>query len=337
LKTGVLLINLGTPDSPSTADVRKYLSEFLNDPRVIDIHPVARMLLVNLIIVPFRAPKSAKLYKEIWTERGSPLLFHGLDLQKKLQEALGSDYIVEFGMRYQSPNVLDALKRLEKQSLNKLILLPLYPQYASSSTGSTLETVYKELSDWDVVPDVKTISQFYDHPDFIATVLEIAKGYILSDYEHFIFSFHGLPERHIKKADCTNTCLASSTCCDAITKTNHHCYRASCFATARSIAKGLNIQDDNYTVSFQSRLGRDPWIKPYSDKVIEEKGKAGLKKMLVFSPAFVADCLETLYEIGIEYQELFKEHGGEKIQLVESLNSRPMWIAALKNMVMQSN
>jgi ferrochelatase len=333
LKTGVLLINLGTPDSPSTKDVRKYLSEFLNDPRVIDISPLARMLLVNMIIVPFRAPKSARLYKEIWSEKGSPLLFHGLEVQKKLQAALGTDYVVEFGMRYQSPSVSDALTRLERLSLKKLIVLPLYPQYASSSTGSTLEHVYKQLSRWEVIPEVQSVSSFYGNTDFIATHLDIGSKYDIDGYDHVIFSFHGLPERQIKKADCTGTCLSSATCCDAINVHNHQCYRASCFATARSIAKGLNIPFGKYTVSFQSRLGRDPWIKPYSDKVIEEKAKAGIKKILVFSPAFVADCLETLYEIGIEYQEIFHKHGGEKIQLVESLNSHPLWIDTLKKIV----
>lgn len=333
MKTGVLLINLGTPDSPSTADVRKYLTEFLNDPRVIDIAPLSRMLLVNLIIVPFRASKSAKLYKEIWTERGSPLLFHGLDVQQKLQESLGDEYVVEFGMRYQSPSIKAALDRLEKQYVKKLIVIPMYPQYASSSTGSTIEHLQKQMGHWQAMPDINIISQFYDDPNFINTILEISKKYTLSEYEHFVFSFHGLPERQIKKADCSNTCLASASCCDTINKNNHHCYRATSFATARAIAKGLNIPAEKYTISFQSRLGRDPWIKPYSDKVIEEKAKQGIKKMLVFSPAFVADCLETIYEIGTEYDHLFKEHGGEKIQLVESLNSHPMWIDALKKMV----
>jgi ferrochelatase len=337
LKTGVLLINLGTPDSPSTADVRKYLSEFLNDPRVIDIAPLARMLLVNLVIVPFRAPKSAALYKEIWSEKGSPLLIHGLEVQKKLQEALGPHYFVAFGMRYQSPSLANAMASLEKQNLDRLVVLPLYPQYASSSTGSTLENVYKELSRWTVLPDVTTISQFYDKPDFLKAWLGIARQYNHNDYDHVVFSFHGLPERQIKKADCSGTCLASNDCCTAINQNNHHCYRAASFATARAIAKGLDIPENRYTVSFQSRLGKDPWIKPYSDKVIEEKAESGLKRLLVFSPAFVADCLETIYEIGIEYQELFKKHGGEHIQLVESLNSHPLWIEALKKMVQSGN
>ncbi len=337
MKTGVLLINLGTPDSPSTADVRKYLSEFLNDPRVIDIAPLARLLLVNLIIVPFRAPKSAKLYQQIWSERGSPLLFHGLDVQKKLQESLGDEYIVEFGMRYQSPAIYTALDRLEKQSVNKIVMIPLYPQYASSSTGSTIEHVNKHMNKWEVIPNISIISQFYNNPDFINTILEITKNYNLNEYEHFLFSFHGLPERQIKKADCSGTCLASSFCCNEINENNHHCYRAACFETARTIANRLNIPSDKYTISFQSRLGRDPWVKPYSDKVIEEKAKEGIKKMLVFSPAFVADCLETIYEIGVEYDLLFKEHGGEKIQLVESLNSHPMWIDTLKKIVLNAN
>jgi len=333
MKTTVLLVNLGTPDSASTSDVRKYLTEFLNDERVIDIHPIARFLLVNGIIVPFRAPKSAKLYKHIFNERGSPLLFHGLDLQQKLQQRLGDDYIVEFGMRYQNPNVTEALARIQTNGTHNLIIVPLYPQYASSSTGSTLQKIYSVIGKWQTMPSIKVIHQFYKDEGFINSVVENGNKFNLKDYQHVVFSFHGLPERQIKKGDCHNHCLQNN-CCEIITEKNFSCYRAGSFDTAKMIASKMNITKENYTVSFQSRLGKTPWIKPYTDEVLIGLAEKGVKKILCFSPAFVADCLETLHEIGTEYQELFVEHGGEKIQLVPSLNSNDTWMEALKNIVL---
>lgn len=333
-KTAVLLVNLGTPDSPSTGDVRKYLFEFLNDKRVIDINPIARALLVNLIIVPFRAPKSAKLYKEIWSENGSPLLYHGLQLKEKLQAQLGQEFEVFFGMRYQNPNIREVLKQIEKRNFNQLIVVPLYPQYATSTTASTLELLMTEIGKWQIMPELKIITKFYNDPRYISCVSNSAKKYNWQNYDHVLFSFHGIPERHLTKSDNENCCFKDN-CCSKISSKNEFCYRASCFETARNVAKELNIPADKYTISFQSRLGRDPWIKPYSDKIIEEFAKKGMKKLLVLSPAFVADCLETIYEIGTEYDELFKEHGGEKIQLVESLNSNADWVETLKTIVLE--
>lgn len=334
MKTTVLLVNLGTPDSASTSDVRKYLTQFLNDERVIDINPIGRLLLVNGIIVPFRAPKSAKLYKHIFDENGSPLLYHGLELQKKMQAALGENYIVEFGMRYQNPKVEDALARIQKNGTHKLIIVPLYPQYASSSTGSTLQRIYEILNKWQTMPSIKAIHQFYDDEGFLNAVVENGNKFNVAEYDHVLFSFHGLPERQIRKGDCHDYCLKNN-CCSSITDKNASCYRAACFETARQIAKRMHIDEKKYTISFQSRLGKTPWIKPYSDEVIIELAEKGVKKILCFSPAFVADCLETLHEIGAEYQELFEEHGGEKIQLVPSLNSNDTWVEALKNIILK--
>lgn len=335
MKKGVLLVNLGTPDSPSTANVRKYLSEFLNDPRVIDIAFLSRLFLVNVVIVPFRAPKSAKLYREIWTEEGSPLLLNSILVKDKLQEELGEEYIVDFGMRYQKPSIADALARLKEKNIQNLKIIPLYPQYASSSTGSTIQKIIEIISKWEVIPSFEVVSQFYDNPGFIDSWIAVASGYRMEAYEHIVFSFHGLPERQIKKADKTCTCLENASCCDSINPGNYYCYRAASFETARELARRLNIPQSKYTVSFQSRLGKDPWIKPYSDQVIIQKAKEGVKKLLVFSPAFVADCLETTYEIGTEYLELFREHGGEELQLVESLNAHPVWVDTLKKMVVK--
>ena len=335
MKTGILLINLGTPDSPKAADVRKYLTQFLNDPRVIDINPLGRFFLVNGIIIPFRTSNSAKLYKHIWTEEGSPLLINSMKMKSALQKELGADYVVELGMRYQSPSLETALDNLRKAQVAEILILPLYPQYASSSTGSSIEDAMRILKSWEVTPSVKIISKFYDHPGFIDACVERARKYKLEEYDYYVFSYHGLPERHIMKGAAhygSNTCKLGA-CCDVITASNTYCYRANCFETTRQLVRKLNIPEGKYETTFQSRLN-DKWIKPYSDKVIERKAQEGKKRILVFSPAFVADCLETIYEIGTEYDEIFKKHGGEEVKLVESLNDHPVWIQALKSLVL---
>jgi ferrochelatase len=334
MKKGILLINLGTPDSPSTKNVRKYLTEFLNDPRVIDVNPILRFILVNGIIVPFRAPRSAKLYREIWTEEGSPLLIHTKKLTEKVKTVLGNDYHVEFAMRYQNPSISSALEKLRKQKVSSITVLPLYPQYASSSSGSTIEKVMSELKKWEVLPDLKIISSFYDNPDYINAFVQKAASYKLDEYDHIVFSYHGLPERHIKKGAThygSDYCQLG-TCCNTLNASNRLCYRANCFYTTRKLVEKLSIPENKFTTTFQSRLN-DRWIKPYSDDVIEQLAKRGAKKILVFSPAFVADCLETIYEIGVEYQEIFHEHGGEKVDFVESLNDSDLWVKAVADMV----
>jgi protoporphyrin/coproporphyrin ferrochelatase len=335
MQKAILLINLGTPDSPNPSKVRKYLTQFLNDKRVIDIHPIARFILVNMIIVPFRSFKSSKLYQAIWTKEGSPLLLNSILLKEKLQQKLGNDYVVELAMRYQKPSIKEALERLRQKRPSKIHILPLYPQYASSSTGSTLEEVFRQIRKWEVIPDINSISKFYDHPKFIAALVNEAKKHKIEEYDHVIFSYHGLPERHILKGSAHyggNTCQMG-TCCNSITKNNQYCYRANCMETSRQLVKALNIPENKHTSAFQSRLD-DKWLKPFSDKVVEELAKKGAKKLLVFSPAFVADCLETIYEIGTEYEEIFKEHGGEKITLVNSLNDNDDWVEAVKEIVL---
>lgn len=333
-KTGVLLVNLGTPDSPSVPNVRKYLREFLMDGRVIDFPAIPRWMLVNLIIAPFRAPKSAKVYKELWTEEGSPLKIYGLHNEKALQENLGDKYIVKLAMRYQNPSIHSKLEEFKVSGINKLVVIPLFPQFASASTGSVYEKVFEELSKWQVMPEIQIVNYFYQYPKFISGFVENAKKYMAQEnYEHFLFSYHGLPERQIRKGDCHGEVCKLGTCCNQISPKNQHCYRAQCFATTRLLVKELGLKEGTYTTSFQSRLGRDPWIKPYSDDIIKELGQKGIKSVLTFSPAFVADCLETTIEIGEEYRELFEEHGGEKWQLVESLNDSENWIELLAQMV----
>jgi ferrochelatase len=333
-KTGVLLINLGTPDSPSVGDVRSYLSQFLNDPRVIDIPWLFRKILVNLIIVPFRAPKSSKIYKKLWTANGSPLLYYSQRVKELLQQDLGPEYEVHLAMRYKNPSIPDVLEEMRKKNFNRIIVLPLFPQYASASTGSAHEEVMRVLQKWWVIPDVSLISQYYDHPTFIRSIVEVSKKYNHQDYDHVLFSYHGLPERHVDKVHNDGLC-ADRNCENEITEDNNYCYKATCYATTRLIVSVLNIPTGKYTVCFQSRLD-EKWLKPFSDKVVEECARKGMKKILVFSPAFTADCLETIIEIGEEYQEIFEAHGGEKVQLVESLNDHPLWITCLKEIVLEN-
>lgn len=332
-KTGVLLIQLGTPDTPKVKDVRSYLFEFLNDPRVIDIPWLLRKILVNLIIVPFRAPKSAKIYKELWTENGSPLLYYSERLKAKLQKQLGSDYEVELAMRYKNPGMDDVLAKMQKKNYRKLIVFPLFPHYASASSGSAIDKAMKIISKWTVIPEIKIISEFHDHEGYIDAFVARGRNYNIDEYDHVLFSYHGLPTRQLNNVHSPGyTCDMIN--CQPINEGNKFCYRAQCFSTTRLIAERLNIPADKYTVCFQSRLDKK-WLEPFSDKIVEQKAKEGAKKLLVFSPAFVADCLETTIEIGDEYDELFKEHGGEKVQLVESLNDGNDWVEVVKEMIIK--
>ena len=332
MKTGVLLVNLGTPDSPSVADVRKYLREFLMDNRVIDIPYLARLLLVNLIIAPFRGPKSAKVYKELWTERGSPLKFYGYEVEKLLQDSLGDEYIVALGMRYQNPSIQSAIDKLKDKGLKEIVVLPMFPQYASASTGSVMEKVMDLVKSWELIPSIRFIDSYPTHPTFIKAFVDVAQPHLKQAFDHYLFTYHGLPERQISKSDITGKCLSEG-CCDTLHKDNRLCYRAQCFATTRELVKELNLTPEQYTVSFQSRLLKDPWIKPYTDDVIKKLAAENKKKVLAFVPSFVADCLETTIEVGDEYKELFEEHGGEHWEMVESLNTNQIWVECLKELV----
>ena len=333
-KTGVLLVNLGTPDSPSVPDVRKYLREFLMDKRVIDIPFLSRWLLVNLIIAPFRAPKSARMYQEVWEDEGSPLMFHGFDLKEKLTEQLDSNYVVALGMRYQSPSIASALDELLASNVKKIIVLPLFPHYASATTGSVIEQVMDDIKGRLIIPEVDFVSQYPDDELMIKTFAKLGKKYMdKMKYDHVVFSYHGLPERQIRKSSIDDYCQLNSTCCSTYHTKNQFCYRAQCFLTSRKLAEELQLSEDEYTVFFQSRLGKDPWIQPYAEDEIKRMAAEGKKEILIFSPAFTADCLETTLEVGTEFKELFIEEGGEEWQLVESLNSDDLWVKALMQMV----
>jgi len=335
-KTGLLLLQLGTPDSPKTSDVRRYLSEFLNDPRVIDIPWLPRKLLVNGIIVPFRAPKSAKIYRELFDLAGgvSPLMTHTEKVKELLQERFKNDDLtVEIAMRYQNPSMDSVMSRMKTANYDEIIILPLFPQYASASSGSAIEKAMNIIRKWWVIPDIKIISQFYENEGYLDSIVQNTKQFDLKSYDHILFSYHGLPERQVDKVYEEDTDLCGDQPCETeINEKNKFCYKAACFATTRLLAARLGLKEEDYTVCFQSRLDKK-WLEPFSDKVVEDWGKKGAKRLLSFSPAFVADCLETLVEIGSEYQEIFEEYGGEKVQLVPSSNSHSRFIDGLEELV----
>lgn len=336
-KTCVLLIQLGTPDSPRTSDVRRYLSEFLNDPRVIDLPFLARKLLVNGVIVPFRAPKSAKIYQELWdmSDGVSPLITHTENITELLQEKMDEQFTVEFAMRYQNPSMDMVLEKIRKVNYDKIIIIPLFPQYASASSGSAIEKAMNIIRKWWVIPEIKIVSQFWDSEGYINSIVERSKAFDLTSYDHVLFSYHGLPERHVDKVyEGTDLCT-DQPCETELNDKNKLCYKATCFATTRLIAKKLNLKESDYTVCFQSRLTKK-WLTPFSDQVVEEWAKKGAKKLLVFSPAFVADCLETLVEIGSEYQEIFEEYGGKTVDLVPSSNDHPEFVSCLNELVLNA-
>jgi len=326
-ETGLLLINLGTPESPAPSDVRPYLREFLMDPRVIDVPTWRRWLVLNAFILPFRPKASGEAYSKIWTERGSPLLFHGLDLRDKVRQRLGEGVRVELAMRYGNPSIRSVLRKFRERGISRIVVFPLYPQYSSAANGSSIEKVFEEAGKLWNVPDLQFVPPFYDHPGFIDACVEAARPVIERVRpQRIFFSFHGLPERHIKKSDDSGKhCLAGSDCCSRIVEANRHCYRAQCYATARSLADRLGVPEEERIVCFQSRLGRTPWIRPYTDEILIETAKAGCRRAVIFSPAFVADCLETLEELGIRAVESFKEHGGEQMEAVPCVNSDDRW------------
>lgn len=327
--TGLVLINLGTPDAPTTPAVRRYLREFLSDPRVIDINPIGRALLLNLIILPLRPKKSAHAYRSIWDpERGSPLLAHSKDLAARVQDKLGDAWRVELAMRYGTPSIASALDTLRAADVERIVVLPLYPQYAASSTATSVARVMELVgARWDTVP-LDIVPAFYDDQGFLGAFAQVAAP-VLADArpDHVLFSFHGLPERQIRKSDPSGTHCLRDGCCERISVANRGCYRAQCYATARELAARLSLTD--YTVCFQSRLGRSPWIRPHTDVLIDQLAKQGTKRLAVLCPAFVADCLETVEEIGIRARAQFKAAGGEELVLVPSLNASPAWIDAV--------
>ncbi len=345
---GVLLINLGTPDSPSPGDVRRYLREFLGDRRVIDIPSIPRWLLLNLVILPFRPRRAARAYAKIWTDEGSPLL----SISRRLQRGVAAEFDperssgaksegvawktrVELAMRYGSPSIRDSLHALLEDQPDEIIILPLFPQYASASTGSALAEVFDVLSRHPVPATIRTIGSFYDHPAFIDALVETTRP-LLSQFEpdHLLMSFHGLPESQILQGDAGGEhCLRTDDCCDKICAANRNCYSAHCYATARALAGALKLESGEYSVCFQSRLGRARWLDPDLVRRLPELAAQGVERLAVTCPAFVADCLETVEEVGIRAREQWHELGGKELLLLPCVNDHPTWIRGVVDLV----
>lgn len=330
-EVGLLLINLGTPNSPRPSDVRPYLREFLSDPRVFDMAAWKRWLILNLFILPKRPKESGEAYSQIWTDRGSPLLYHTQDLAAKVQGRLDKRIVVDVAMRYGSPSVRDALLRFHDRGIQRIVVFPLYPQYSSAATGSSIEKVFDVASELWNVPYLQFVPPFYDHPAFIRSYVEQARP-VMEEVrpERVFLSFHGLPERHVRKGDRSGRhCLCRDDCCDRLTDVNADCYRAQCFATARALSDTLGVPEEQRVVCFQSRLGRDPWIRPFTDELVAQAARDGVKRAVIFSPAFVADCLETLEELGMRAAEDFRDLGGEELRLVPAPNASDTWADAV--------
>lgn len=333
--TGVLLLQVGTPDSPEVSDVRRYLREFLSDPRVLDMPGPARALLLNAVILPFRPRRSAEQYQKIWTDEGSPLTIHTEGLASKVQEILGDEYRVTFGMRYQNPPISRAVDQLVADGCERIVVLPLFPQYASASTGTALEKALEVIGGLWNLPDIITIGAFYDDMGYVKALAEVAQPHLEAfGADHVLLSYHGLPEKHIKKSDPTGEwCLASDSCCDSINGANRFCYRAQCFATTRAISAELGLEAGRHSTTFQSRLAGQKWIEPYTDAELPKLYESGVRRLAVLTPAFTADCLETLEEIGIRLRAQWEKLGGEDLVVVPCVNAEPAWASAVAEMV----
>ncbi len=334
--SGLLLLNLGTPRSPATGDVRNYLREFLSDPYVLDMPAPARWLLLNLVILPFRPSRSAHAYRQIWSDRGSPLLAHGEELRTKVAERLGAGVAVELAMRYGEPAIAEALARLRERGVRDIAVFPLYPQHSSAATESSVEAVRSAAAGSGVTLSV--VPAFFDHPRFIEAVAGAARPALdAAAPERVVFSFHGLPERQVRKADTSGRCFVDPDCCLERRDGGIDCYRAQCIATAQAVDDALAIPEEQRVVAFQSRFGRERWIRPHTDRVLAELAREGVRRVAVIMPGFVADCLETLEEIGIRGAATFREHGGEQLSLAPCVNASDLWADALVAIARESN
>jgi protoporphyrin/coproporphyrin ferrochelatase len=326
----ILLVNLGSPDSPSVPDVRRYLNEFLMDSRVIDTAWPLRRLIVGMILIN-RPRQSAHAYSTIWTKDGSPLIVTSRNVQKKLQARLNAP--VELAMRYQNPSIPDAIRKLRGRGADAVLLIPLFPHFAMSSYETAVVRVQEVAR--KLAPQMKITVQppYGDAPDYIAALAASAEEFLQRGYDHLLFSFHGIPERHLHKSDPTHAhCLTVNDCCHVTSEAHKFCYRHQCFRTAEAFVKAANVPAGKWSISFQSRLGRDPWLKPYTDFELAELPKRGVQKLLVLCPAFVSDCLETLEEIGMRGRETFLGAGGKEFLQIPCLNEHPRWIDALEQM-----
>ncbi|WP_300441008.1 ferrochelatase [Christiangramia sp.] len=333
MSKGVLLVNLGSPDSTDPKDVKRYLGEFLMDERVIDVPLWARTLLVKGIVLNTRPKKSAEAYQKIWWEEGSPLIVLSERLQAKIDDQ--TSVPISLAMRYGKPGIKQGMQELHDQGIDEVLLFPLYPQFAMATTETILVLAEELRKEHFPNMSFTTVPPFYNHSDYIRTLANsISESLQDKEYEHILFSYHGVPERHIRKSDITNShCKIDGSCCQTASTAHQFCYRHQCYETTRLVAEYLELKPNTYSVSFQSRLGFDPWLKPYTDRTIERFGKQGMKKLAVVTPAFVSDCLETLEEIAMEGEEIFHEVGGEKFTVVPCLNDREEWVKVLSRWI----
>jgi ferrochelatase len=331
MKKALLLVNLGTPDKPTYLSVFKYLRQFLMDGRVININPFLRFILVNFIICPTRSFSSTKVYKEVWDKNtGSPLLHNTSKLAEKLVNKV-QDYDVYFAMRYQNPSIESVINKILETNPDEITVLPLFPHYAAATTGSVYQEISRVISKKWVVPNIRFINQFYDNEKFINAWVDKASKFDLNTYDKVIFSYHGIPNSHVDNVYPDSLC-SDHNCESEVTNENKFCYKATTYETTKILANRLNLSPDKYQVTFQSRL-TNKWLTPFTDEVLESLPGNGNKNVLVFSPAFTADCLETIIEIGDEYKELFLEAGGEKLDYVESLNYSDLWANAIIDII----
>lgn len=342
-RKGILLMNIGTPASTETKDVREYLGRFLGDDRVLDIKPALLKAVLLQVLLAVRPQKSAAAYAKIWdAERGSPLLYHTQDLQEALQQELGDEFVVRIGFAYSQPFVEDALREFAAEAVDEVLLVPMFPHYASSTTGSLLQNVYETAAKQYCTPLLRVLPPFYDDKLYLqamrSTMVE-AFGERGCKVDHVLFSFHGIPERQCTATDDTQKhCLKVPDCCAAVISANRNCYRAQCFESARLLARELGLEDGRWSIGFQSRLtlrGTIQWIRPYTDEALAELPKRGVRRLGLLSPAFTADCIETIDELGDEGREEFEAAGGEELVLLPCLNSSSIWVAALAQMVRQ--
>lgn len=333
VRTGLLLVNLGSPESPRTSDVRRYLREFLSDPRVIDLPAPLRWTLLNAVILPFRPRRSAAAYRQVWTAAGSPLLVYSRAMRDAVAEELGDDYRVELAMRYGKPSITDALDRLSAADVARILVLPLYPQYSTSATESSIAAIESAAKTRPNAAPLERLPPFYADPRFIAAWRAVAAP-PLEEFggDYTLFSYHGLPANQIRALH-PRHCFASDGCCERIGPHNELCYRAQCTATTRALASALDLAPESHGLAFQSRLGPSKWIEPYTDKVLPKLAEAGHRRIAVLCPTFVADCLETLEEIGIRAKQQWRELGGEDLLLVPSLNAHPIWVTAVADWI----
>lgn len=333
VRKAILLINLGSPQSPEISSIRRYLRQFLSDKRVMTMPAPLRWMIVNLFIAPFRPSAIQSSYQSIWSEQGFPLIVHAQELAAGVLPLLDKNWMIEIGMRYGQPDLNSVLEKIRLAGVEQLLIFPLFPQYSSATTGSIIEECMDIVQQWTIIPEMTFISSFYGHPLFIEAWRQLSAPLLQQQPDHVLFSFHGLPESHILEGDVTHKhCLKSDSCCLSENPIQG-CYRAQCFKTAEKITEALSLDPSKCSISFQSRLGKAKWLEPYTIQYVKELAEKGVKNLLVFCPSFVADCLETTYEIQAEVKEEFLKSGGKSLVLVPSLNASQAWIEAVAGII----